>query len=122
MDCQIPVMDGNAAVRVIRETLTDLPNRSLLNDSLGQVMAASQRNGYFGALMYLDLDNFQPLDDIKGHEVGDVSLIEAAKRLRQSVREVDTVARFSGDEFVMVLCMPPAESGESVTSWPNSTS
>lgn len=97
------------------DALTDLPNRRLLNDRLGQVMAASQRNNYFGALMFLDLDNFKPLNDVHGHEVGDVLLIEVAKRLRQCVREVDTVARFGGDEFVVVLSMLAADEGESAT-------
>lgn len=95
------------------DALTDLPNRRLLNDRLGQVMAASQRNNYFAALMFLDLDNFKPLNDVHGHEVGDVLLVEVAKRLRECVREVDTVARFGGDEFVVVLSILSADAGES---------
>lgn len=97
------------------DALTGLPNRRLLNDRLGQAIAASQRGSYFGALMFLDLDNFKPLNDVHGHEVGDVLLIEVAKRLRQCVREVDTVARFGGDEFVVLLSMLAAEEGESAT-------
>ncbi len=83
--------------------LTGLPNRRLFNDRLQQAMAASKRNGQFGALMFLDLDNFKPLNDRHGHAVGDLLLIEAATRLKASVREMDTVARFGGDEFVVML-------------------
>lgn len=85
------------------DTLTQLPNRRLLSDRLSQVMAASKRGGRYGALMFLDLDNFKPLNDAHGHVVGDMLLIEAAQRLRDCVRESDTVARFGGDEFVVLL-------------------
>lgn len=85
------------------DPLTQLPNRRLLNDRLGQVMAASKRSGLHGALMFLDLDNFKPLNDTHGHEVGDLLLLEAANRLKGCIRETDTAARFGGDEFVVVL-------------------
>lgn len=85
------------------DALTGLPNRRLLNDRLGQAMAVSQRSMCFGALIFLDLDNFKPLNDVHGHEVGDLLLVEAAQRLKACVREVDTVARFGGDEFVVLL-------------------
>ncbi len=85
------------------DALTGLPNRRLLNDRLGQAMAVSQRSMCFGALIFLDLDNFKPLNDVHGHEVGDLLLVEAAQRLTGCVREVDTVARFGGDEFVVLL-------------------
>jgi len=85
------------------DTLTSLPNRRLLNDRLGQAMAASRRSGCHGALMFLDLDNFKPLNDTHGHVAGDALLVEAGSRLRECVREIDTVARFGGDEFVVVL-------------------
>jgi diguanylate cyclase (GGDEF)-like protein len=86
------------------DALTELPNRRLLNDRLGQCLTASQRKGHFGALMFLDLDNFKPLNDCHGHAVGDLLLIEVARRLKNSVRKADTVARFGGDEFVVMLC------------------
>ena len=89
--------------------LTGLPNRRLFNDRLQQAMAASKRNGQYGALMFLDLDNFKPLNDRHGHAVGDLLLAETANRLKASVREMDTVARFGGDEFVVML----AELGKS---------
>jgi diguanylate cyclase (GGDEF)-like protein/PAS domain S-box-containing protein len=86
------------------DTLTKLPNRRLLNDRLGQAMSANKRNGLYGALIFLDLDNFKPLNDTHGHVVGDLLLIEVANRLKACVRGMDTVARFGGDEFVVLLC------------------
>jgi diguanylate cyclase (GGDEF)-like protein/PAS domain S-box-containing protein len=85
------------------DALTELPNRRLLVDRLSQAVAASRRSGCYGALMFLDLDNFKSLNDTRGHAVGDLLLIEAASRLKQCVRQVDTVARFGGDEFVVML-------------------
>lgn len=85
------------------DALTQLPNRRMLNDRLGQAMAANKRSGRYGAVMFLDLDNFKPLNDEHGHDVGDLLLIEVAYRLVGCVREADTVARFGGDEFVVML-------------------
>lgn len=85
------------------DPLTQLPNRRLLNDRLGQALAASKRGNVYSALMFLDLDNFKPLNDMHGHEAGDMLLVEAAKRLTGCVREMDTVARLGGDEFVVML-------------------
>jgi len=85
------------------DLLTQLPNRRLLNDRLGHVMAASKRSNRYGALMFIDLDNFKPLNDVHGHVVGDLLLIAAANRLKNCSREMDTIARFGGDEFVVLL-------------------
>jgi diguanylate cyclase (GGDEF)-like protein len=85
------------------DTLTHLPNRRLLEDRLSQSLAASKRSGRYGALMFLDLDNFKPINDLYGHAAGDLLLIEAAKRISNCLREMDTVARFGGDEFVVLL-------------------
>ena len=85
------------------DALTGLPNRRLLNDRLGLAMAQSKRSGTYGAVLFLDLDNFKPLNDEHGHAAGDLLLIEVADRLRDCVRQIDTVARFGGDEFVVVL-------------------
>lgn len=85
------------------DALTQLPNRRLLSDRLNRAMASSRRSGNFGALMFLDLDNFKPLNDRYGHSVGDLLLVEVARRLKTCVREMDTVARFGGDEFVVVV-------------------
>ncbi len=85
------------------DTLTRLPNRRLLNDRLDQALASCKRSGHYGALLFLDLDNFKPLNDTYGHDAGDLLLIEAAHRLSSCIRETDTVARFGGDEFVVLL-------------------
>jgi diguanylate cyclase (GGDEF)-like protein/PAS domain S-box-containing protein len=85
------------------DALTGLPNRRMLGDRLSQTIAVSKRSGLYCALMFLDMDNFKPLNDTYGHEVGDLLLIEVARRLTECLREVDTVARFGGDEFVVML-------------------
>ena len=96
------------------DELTNLPNRRLLNDRLSQSMAASKRSGCHGALMFLDLDNFKLLNDLHGHAVGDLLLVEVTDRLRHCVREVDTVARFGGDEFVVIISELDADKSESI--------
>lgn len=85
------------------DPLTKLPNRRLLSDRLAQAIVASKRSGLYGALIFLDLDNFKPINDTHGHNVGDMLLIKVAERLSRCVRETDTVARFGGDEFVVLL-------------------
>lgn len=85
------------------DPLTHLPNRRLLNDRLSQAMEQSERNAQFGALLYLDLDHFKPLNDTHGHGAGDLLLVEVAERLKRAVRGMDTVARMGGDEFVVLL-------------------
>jgi diguanylate cyclase (GGDEF)-like protein len=66
-------------------------------------MALVKRNSRYGALMFVDLDNFKPLNDLHGHTAGDLLLIEVARRMKSCVRAVDTVSRFGGDEFVVQL-------------------
>jgi len=85
------------------DPLTHLPNRRLLLDRLERALASSARHKRYGALMLLDIDNFKTLNDTLGHAVGDQLLLEVATRLTASVREGDTVARLSGDEFVVIL-------------------
>jgi diguanylate cyclase (GGDEF)-like protein/PAS domain S-box-containing protein len=87
----------------LHDSLTGLPNRRLLNDRLVQAMTASKRNANHGALIFLDLDNFKSLNDSHGHHAGDLLLIEVAERIRACVRAVDDIARFGGDEFVVIL-------------------
>ena len=97
------------------DPLTHLANRRLMLEHLDQAMSASKRSHRHGALLFLDLDNFKPLNDTHGHSVGDLLLIEVAERLKACVREADTVARFGGDEFVVLLCeldTQPAEASE----------
>lgn len=83
--------------------LTALPNRRLLLDRLWHAQAASERSRTFGAMMFLDLDNFKTVNDTMGHGAGDLLLIEAARRIQAAIRDTDTVARFGGDEFIILL-------------------
>ncbi len=85
------------------DPLTKLANRRLLLDRLEQAMNLSQRTQEYGVLLFLDLDKFKPVNDYFGHDVGDALLHEVANRLNECVRKVDTVARFGGDEFVVLL-------------------
>ena len=94
------------------DPLTHLANRRLMLDHLEQAMSASKRSQRHGALLFLDLDNFKPLNDTHGHGVGDLLLIEVAERLKACVREADTVARFGGDEFVVLLSELSTQPGE----------
>jgi len=97
------LLDDQVRQLAFHDALTALPNRRLLLDRLSQVRVAHRRTGQYAALMFLDLDNFKPLNDLCGHDVGDLLLVEAAARLCACVRETDTVARFGGDEFVVML-------------------
>jgi diguanylate cyclase (GGDEF)-like protein/PAS domain S-box-containing protein len=85
------------------DPLTHLPNRRLLLDRLSVALPASARRNAYGAILFLDLDNFKTLNDTKGHEFGDLLLIEVARRLLTCVRAEDTVARLGGDEFLVML-------------------
>lgn len=85
------------------DPLTSLPNRRLLLDRLQHALASSARSGRHGAIMFIDLDNFKVINDTKGHDCGDLLLVEIALRLQSCVREGDTVARLGGDEFVVML-------------------
>lgn len=96
------------------DTLTNLPNRRLLSDRLSQAQNLSRRSGFYGAVLFLDLDNFKPLNDIYGHSIGDLLLIQAAQRIKSSVRESDTVARFGGDEFIVLLSELSKEKNDSI--------
>lgn len=100
---QRKVMEDQVRQLALHDALTNLPNRRLLLDRLNQAMTKSKRSGCYGAVMYLDLDNFKTLNDTHGHSAGDLLLLEVAERLKNCVREADTVARFGGDEFVILL-------------------
>lgn len=85
------------------DALTGLLNRHALNDRINHALTQRRRDGKALALLMLDLDNFKPINDAHGHDAGDAALVEVARRLRECVRESDTVARYGGDEFVIAL-------------------
>ena len=85
------------------DQLTKLPNRRLFLDRLRQAMSASDRSAQFGALLFIDIDDFKTLNDTLGHDMGDLLLGQVAARLLACVREGDTVARLGGDEFMIML-------------------
>lgn len=96
------------------DALTKLPNRLLLAERLAQILVNSKRNSTYNALMFLDLDNFKVLNDTYGHYVGDLLLCQVSDRLKGCIREVDTVARFGGDEFVVILGALSKDKNESL--------
>jgi diguanylate cyclase (GGDEF)-like protein len=85
------------------DSLTGLPNRKLFSDRLGIALAQAKRNQKGVAVTMLDLDHFKDVNDTLGHDVGDLLLKAAAERLSAALRKGDTVARFGGDEFVLIL-------------------
>ena len=94
------------------DQLTGLPNRSLLIDRLQNALKVNAKKGTFSAIMFLDLDNFKSLNDTLGHDAGDELLMAAAQRLQASVGAEQTVARFGGDEFVILM---PSLAGETAS-------
>ena len=89
--------------RVLHDGLTSLPNRALLGDRIVQALARGRRSGSVTAVIFIDIDHFKVVNDSLGHSSGDILLREVADRLRSNARAADTIARFGGDEFVM-LC------------------
>ncbi len=85
------------------DDLTNLPNRALLKKELAKILSYSERHQRKMAVMFLDLDGFKQINDNYGHESGDLVLIELAYRMEDTVRSSDVIARFGGDEFVVIL-------------------
>jgi diguanylate cyclase (GGDEF)-like protein len=88
--------------QALYDPLTGLPNRALLDDRINQALAACRRNHSALAILFIDLDGFKAVNDLFGHHVGDLALRELANRLAEARRRTDTIARFGGDEFVVV--------------------
>lgn len=99
------IIDAQQAMEHLasHDALTGLPNRMLLADRLEQAIAHARRTSQLLAVCYLDLDGFKPINDSHGHEIGDRLLIAFASRVKQELREADTLARLGGDEFVIAL-------------------
>lgn len=99
------LQESHAQIEILaqRDSLTGLPNRALAKDRLGLLLKQARRSGGMVAVMFLDIDNFKTINDSLGHAAGDVLLCQVADTLRVCVRESDTVARVSGDEFLILL-------------------
>lgn len=89
--------------RALHDGLTGLPNRLLLQERVGQMLASARRSGSGCGVLFLDLDGFKPINDELGHQVGDEVLREVGERLLETCRAEETVARLGGDEFVVAL-------------------
>ncbi|QAU35178.1 EAL domain-containing protein [Janthinobacterium sp. 17J80-10] len=105
---QLDITENKLAEQRVREAaqhdpLTGLPNRALIFEYAGHLVAAAQRSRKQGAVLFIDLDRFKPINDLYGHEIGDKLLQEASQRLLNCVRAEDLVGRLGGDEFVVVL-------------------
>ena len=85
------------------DNLTALPNRLLLKELLSAMIKRINRDKAFGALLFIDLDHFKLINDTKGHDIGDIVLIETAKRIKNCIRQIDIASRLGGDEFVVAV-------------------
>lgn len=97
------LQEQRIAHMALHDALTGLPNRVLLEDRMQQTILEVQREGTRAAVLFVDLDNFKQVNDIYGHKAGDKLLVEVTQALKSSLRQSDTVARWGGDEFVVLL-------------------
>ena len=97
------LVDGRIKMLAFYDHLTNLPNRRLLNERIQHAIASTNRHNRYGALLMLDMDDFKVLNDTQGHDIGDKFLVAVARRIESCVREIDTVARQGGDEFMILL-------------------
>lgn len=100
--------------QALQDNLTKLPNRTLLEDRLDQMVHKAVRERGRFALMFIDLDGFKAINDSLGHHIGDLLLIDVAQRIRDNIRAQDTAARLGGDEFVMLIEVKEPEDAASV--------
>ncbi len=107
---QLESLNKELEYRSLHDSLTQLPNRTLFQDRLAQTLLLAHRNRNGFALMTLDLDRFKQINDVLGHQTGDLVLQEVSARIRRLLRQSDTVARVGGDEFVLLL--PTASTAE----------
>ena len=107
-------LQTNLAALALRDPLTGLANRRLLNELLGAELARTQRSGEHVAVAFLDLDGFKNVNDMYGHDAGDTVLCETSRRLLSIVRGADIVARLGGDEFVVAFALDLHTSGSIV--------
>ncbi len=96
-------VDGKIRKLAFYDQLTNLPNRRLLNERIQHAIHNAKRQQRYGALLMLDMDDFKALNDTQGHDIGDKFLVTVARRIESCIREIDTVARQGGDEFVILL-------------------
>ncbi len=98
------------------DELTQLPNRRMLSERLEQAIHRAKRHNHLGAVIFIDLDFFKDVNDSLGHQVGDKLLRQVAERLKQHIRQEDTLARIGGDEFVLITPNLPGDHNEAISS------
>ena len=109
--------DDQLAYQAVHDSLTSLPNRVLFVDRLTTALSRLERNHTTLAVLFLDIDRFKLINDSVGHVQGNEVLVQVAERLRKALRAGDSIARFGGDEFV-VLCEDVIDEAEAIR-WPN---
>jgi len=95
--------DENLYFKANYDMLTSLPNRNLLNDRFNLLLSQSKRSNNKLAILFIDLDGFKKVNDSFGHNAGDLLLVEISERLKKTIRDSDTIARWGGDEFIILL-------------------